>query len=327
MKWTESIIDTNEGRRRAIEPLIISASRATDIPAFHAPWLLRRLDAGYCLWKNPFNPASSQYASFKKTRLIVFWSKNPAPLLPYLARIEARGLKFYFHFTINDYRAEGLEPGLPPLAERIATFKELSERFGPERVIWRYDPIIFGPNLGGEATFARIAELGRELAPYTTKLVFSFVDFYLKTKRNLWRINPAFRAPDKDEAARLAQALATRFTSLSVESCAEYLAPRGIKRSSCIDPALAVKLCPDLAAWLPVNKKRSIQLSLMENPVGEFADPGREKLCGCIPARDIGAYDTCGHLCAYCYACASGALARARMEALDENSESLGGMR
>lgn len=114
-------------------PYVISASRATDIPAFHVRWLLERLRAGYCLWRNPFNTGQGQYVSFERCRLLVFWSKNPLPLLPHLSEIEDYGFKYYFQFTLNNYEAEGLEPGLPPLEQRLETFCRLSERLGRQR--------------------------------------------------------------------------------------------------------------------------------------------------------------------------------------------------
>ena len=97
----------------------------TDIPAFHVRWLLERLRAGYCLWRNPFNTGQGQYVSFERCRLLVFWSKNPLPLLPHLSEIEDYGFKYYFQFTLNNYEAEGLEPGLPPLEQRLETFCRL----------------------------------------------------------------------------------------------------------------------------------------------------------------------------------------------------------
>lgn len=318
MKWTQGIISTRSGERLAIEPTIISASRATDIPAFHSRWLMNRLAEGHCLWKNPFNPSQSQYVSFKKCRLIVFWSKNPAPLLLHLSRIEDLGLQFYFHFTVNDYIAEGLEPGLPPLARRMATFRRLSERFGPERLIWRHDPIILGAGLDVAVILERITRLAEQIAPLAGRMVFSFVDFYRKTERNLGRINPGFRPPTGEEAQMLADGLAK--LPLPVYSCAENLVHPEIRASSCIDPELVKKLCPDLAAELPGAKtQKAISLSLL--PTAK--DIPREKLCGCIPAKDIGAYNSCRHGCVYCYACNSKSSVLAKLAGMSVDSESL----
>ena len=93
----------------AIAPVIVSASRATDIPAFYADWFFNRLDKGYASWRNPFNGKNS-YVSFANTRFVVFWSKNPKPLIPYLPILQEKGIGFYIQFTLNDYDAEQLEP-------------------------------------------------------------------------------------------------------------------------------------------------------------------------------------------------------------------------
>ena len=169
-------INTPNGSVQGLAPLIISASRTTDIPAFHTAWLMHRLRAGYCAWVNPFNRNQRQYISFEKCKVIVFWSKNPAPLLPELDEITDRGIKFYFQFTVNDHVKEGIEPNVPPLERRIETFLRLSEKIGPEKVIWRYDPIFLTPELAADEILERIARLGNRLAPATQKLVFSFID-------------------------------------------------------------------------------------------------------------------------------------------------------
>ena len=123
-------------------PFIISASRATDIPAFHGTWFMERLRAGFCRRRNPFNRAQESFISFEKTRLFVFWSKNPAPFLKYLPEIESTGRQFYFQYTLNDYEEEGLEPNLPVLRRRLDGFRRLADMVGPQRVIWRFYPII-----------------------------------------------------------------------------------------------------------------------------------------------------------------------------------------
>ncbi|NTV67615.1 MAG: DUF1848 domain-containing protein, partial [Chlorobaculum sp.] len=173
----------------AVAPVIVSASRATDIPAFQTEWFIARLRAGYAEWRNPFNPRQTQYVSFRKTRAVIFWSKNPAPLLPCLPEIEAMGLNYYFQFTLNEYEAEGLEPGLPPLAERVETFRRLAERIGPERVIWRFDPLVLTERITADSLLDRISRLAGLLCGCTRKLVISFADIqrYRAVRRRLSR--------------------------------------------------------------------------------------------------------------------------------------------
>ena len=116
--------------QQALHPLILSASRETDMPAFYADWFVSRLREGWCEWKNMYN-GDIREVSFDKTRMIVFWWKNPKPLLERLDEVEPLGFRqYYFQFTLNDYVREGLEPNVPPVAERIDTFKRLADRIG-----------------------------------------------------------------------------------------------------------------------------------------------------------------------------------------------------
>lgn len=335
MKWPETVVATPRGEMRAIAPLVISASRATDIPAFHARWFMNRLRAGYCLWQNPFNPGQRQYVSFEKCAAIVFWSKNPRPLFPHLAEIGARGFQFYFQYTLNDYVREGLEPGLPPLAQRVATFRELAERIGRERVIWRFDPIILGPGLGVVHILERLRALAQQLAPHTEKLVFSFLDMYRKTRRRLKSLDARFRPPDAEEQRRLAAGLARINAGLArplqLATCAEELDAEelGVHKNSCIDATLLRRLCPEnaqiqrvYAGAAPQGQGSLLSASGALTP-GPLKDKGQRAACRCAPAKDIGRYDSCPHLCLYCYANTSNAGVLRRMATADSGAERL----
>ncbi len=142
LKWNTTEIQTDEGQTvRAKTPVIISASRSTDIPAFFSRWFMNRLRRGYIRWVNPFNRAS-EYVSFQEARVIVFWSKNPKPLIQYLPELDSKGINYYFQFTVNDYALENLEPHVPSLSQRIDTFRALAEMVGKKRIVWRFDPLI-----------------------------------------------------------------------------------------------------------------------------------------------------------------------------------------
>lgn len=335
MKWPETVIVTAAGPRRAIAPLVISASRATDIPSFHAQWFMNRLRAGYCLWQNPFNAAQQHCISFEKCAAIVFWSKDPRPLLPHLAEIEARGIAFYFQYTLNDYEREGLEPGLPPLRERIATFRELAERFGRQRVIWRFDPIVMGRGLDVGTVLARMRQLAAALGPYTEKLVFSYLDMYKKTQRNLKCLDHSLRQPTADEAYRIAEGIAGMNAALprrlALAACAEDhdLQLFGVKKNSCIDAELLCRLCPEnseiqrIYGGVPGRQQGSLVTLSKRAPRRPVRDTGQRPACGCAPAKDIGRYNTCLHLCAYCYANSSKATVLREMERVDSKSEKL----
>ena len=142
LRPTQTEITTDAGERVAARtPVIVSASRATDIPACYADWFFERLRRGYVARINPFDGRRS-YISFARTRAVVFWSKNPRPLLPRLAELRERGIHCYVQYTLNDYEDEGLEPHLPPLEERIDTFRRLAEHLGRGLVVWRFDPLL-----------------------------------------------------------------------------------------------------------------------------------------------------------------------------------------
>lgn len=335
MKWPETVVTTPGGPQAAITPLVISASRATDIPAFHARWFMERLRAGHCQWQNPFDPRQRQYISFERCAVIVFWSKNPAPLLPYLSEIEASGRRFYIHFTLNDYEREGLEPYVPSLGGRVATFRELSRRFGKERIIWRFDPLILGNNLTAESLLERVRRLAEQLAPHTEKLVFSFLDMYRKAALRLKKHDPGLRAPSTEEMRRLAEGMLqiTRglATPLRLAACAEApeVLPPGIEQNRCVDPELILRLCPENpeVRRLYGAKGRQAQGSLVELPAKARARPlkdsGQRPACGCAPSKDIGRYSTCPNGCVYCYANGSAAQVLRNMGAPHSGSEGL----
>lgn len=283
-------------------PLIISASRATDIPAFYADWFFRRLDKGYVRWRNPFSGQDS-YVSFSNTRFIVLWSKNPAPLLPHLSTLKERRIGCYVQFTLNDYEAERLEPNVPPLMQRIDTFRRLVDVLGFGAVIWRFDPLILTDKINIDTLLEKIAHIAHALAGYTEKLVFSFADIesYKKVSRNLRQSGINYREWDEDSMREFAVRLSTTNRDnwkLTLATCAEAidLSEYGIEHNRCIDPKLISRLAPDDA----------ILQNFLYNAK---TDNGQRKACGCILSKDIGAYNTCTHGCLYCYANTSSASA------------------
>ena len=126
--------------------MIISASRRTDIPAFYSEWFLNRIKERYVLVPNPYNPNMISRVNLDPAVIdcVVFWTKNPVPMIDKLDRLQ--DYKYYFQFTLNPYGTE-LESKLPPLQKRIDTFKRLSDKIGREKVVWRYDPILTNEQL------------------------------------------------------------------------------------------------------------------------------------------------------------------------------------
>ena len=182
-KHTEIIIDGMSVKAQA--PVIVSASRSTDIPAFYADWFFDRLEKGYSAWTNPFNGVKS-YVSYEQTRFIVFWSKNPRPLLDYLHILEKHNIKCYIQYTLNDYEQEKLER-VHSLDFRIETFKMLVKQLSKEAVIWRFDPMILTDDISVDDLLRKVQNIGDQLKDYTEKLVFSYADIamYKKVKHNL----------------------------------------------------------------------------------------------------------------------------------------------
>lgn len=303
--WEKLPIRIESGETvEAVAPVIVSASRATDIPAFHAEWFMARLRAGYVKWRNPFNPRQMQYVSFRKTRAVIFWSKNPAPLLPHLPEIEVMGLNYYVQFTLNDYEADGLEPRVPLLAERIETFRRLAERIGPERVIWRFDPLALTDRLTADALLARIGRIAMMLRGCTRKLVISFADIerYRSVQRRLSRHCAGAREFTPGEMVSFAARLVDLSGGLGVElaTCAEEIELDGIAHNRCIDDCLLASCFgndADLMAFLGGELFPGEASSR-----SALKDRGQRKACGCIVSKDIGVYGTCGHGCLYCYA-------------------------
>ena len=320
-------ITTDSGERvEASAPVIISASRSTDIPAFYAKWFFYRLSRAYCVWYNPFNRKKT-YVSFRNVRVIVFWTKNPKPIMPYLHILDEMGIHYYFHFTLNDYEKEGFEPCVPQLKSRIETFRELSSMIGKERVIWRFDPLIITPELNVRQLLTKIWHVGNAIRGYTEKLVFSFIDVssYRKVQNNLIRETGLFSKDTVSQAelspadiyetasglVKIREAWAGKGWNVRMATCAENvdLLGFGIEHNSCIDSDLIERLFGDdreLVYYLHTGKLPEPDLfgSVPEIPPERknLKDPGQREACRCIISKDIGMYTPCRHLCAYCYA-------------------------
>lgn len=270
-------------------PLIVSASRATDIPVFYCDWFFNRLQQGYVRWRNPYNGKDS-YISFANTKFIVFWSKNPKPLLSFLPMLKEMGIGCYIQYTLNDYVAEGLEPNVPSMGDRIDTFKRLVDESGVGAVIWRFDPLILTDKISADDLLNKIKQIANQLRGYTEKLVFSFADIstYRKVGRNLSDAGVRYREWTEDEMIDFSRRLSELNLGVELATCAERvdLSQFGIVHNRCIDPDLICRLKPELQPLVKSLK----------------TDKGQRSLCGCITSKDIGTYNTCPHGCTYCYA-------------------------
>lgn len=275
--------------------MIVSASRRTDIPACYPEWFMNRIRDGYFYTVNPFNPKHVSTHSIRPedVEMIVFWTKNPLPLLGHLRELDDLGYCYYFQFTLNDYPT-WLEPGLPPLVERIQAFIALSDALGPERVIWRYDPIILSTETPVGFHIERVGRIAQLLKARTERLTISFLDFYKKIKPRIrkieetrgikmWDITDSSHDSDLSHLCSALQSVALE-NQLEIATCAESvtLDRFGIWHGSCIDGELIGRL---------TGKSQDYR-----------RDVGQRKECLCASSVDIGAYNTCRNGCRYCYA-------------------------
>lgn len=304
------IVDDSGILRDALAPVIISASRSTDIPAFFGEWFMNRLERHNVAWINPWN-GRKFYVSFMKTRAIVFWSKNPEPFMRFLPLLDQEEIPYYFLFTLNDYAPESLEPGIPALTKRVDTFIRLSGMVGMGRVVWRCDPLLLSDDLSVDELLSRIEKIGSRLHRHTRRMVISFVDIakYPRVRKNLEGAgNSGVREFSRDEIHGFCRGLQELNAAwgLSISACGEEedLSPYGISRGQCISGSLMKEEFPYDAALMdflgesgPV--KGSDRGSM---PFRNLKDPGQRGACGCIASKDIGQYSTCMHLCRYCYA-------------------------
>ena len=284
--------------------MIINTGQRTDIPAFYSEWFANRLKAGFVLVRNPYNPISvTRYRlSPDVVDLIGFCTKNPAPMLPKMDLLRDYGQ--YWYVTITPYGKE-IEPRVPDKREVLESFRQLSEIVGPERIGWRYDPVFISDAYPAERHIRAFEYMAKALEGYTHTAVISFVDLYEKTKRNF----PEVRPVDPEQRLLLGKAFTEtgRQYGMTIRPCGEgdELAQFGADCGGCMTVAMYEQA---LGRRLKVPK---------------FV-PARKE-CACYLGGDIGAYNTCGHLCRYCYANYDAETVRRNMAAHDPQSPLLTG--
>lgn len=300
------------------EPVVVSASRSTDIPAFYCDWFFHRLKIGYSAWTNPFNGVK-MYVSYAKTRFIVFWSKNPRPLLDHLDELKERGIGCYVQYSLNDYEEEKLERGVPPISERIETFKLLVDKLGIGSVIWRFDPLMLTDDIDINKLLKKIENIGDQLKGYTEKLVFSFADIaiYRKVKLNLEANGVPYHEWTeglmKEFAHRLVELKKAKGWNYKLATCGEKGHFSGIVPNHCVDEELIIRrgyhdkeLMKFLGVTAPDMFTPEEEILTLPNGTrvvkSNNKDTGQRNFCGCMKSKDIGQYNTCIHMCEYCYA-------------------------
>ena len=296
--------------------MIISASRRTDIPAFYAKWFIHRIREGFCTVPNPFNPNQVSRISLKPCDMdvIVFWTRNPAPLIPYLNELDDLGFRYYFQYTLLNNPKE-LDRNGPGFERSIDTFQRLSQKVGADRVIWRYDPIVLTEKTDMRFHMETYQEIAEQLRGFTRRSVISLMDPYRKIQKRMSELEKkGLKVIDLQDSkgnrfGTLMRTLAeTAYENgMEIVSCTEdvKLSNYGIKPGKCIDDEY-IKIIFDI-------------------DVDDKKDPSQRKACGCVKSRDIGMYDTCLFGCQYCYATSSFERARKNHAQHDPNSPLLVG--
>jgi hypothetical protein len=295
--------------------MIISASRRTDIPAFYSEWFMNRIRAGACRVPNPFNRSQISHVSLKPEDVdaIVFWSRNPRPLFPCLSELDDLGYRYYFLYTLMANPRE-IDPGSPPVEAAIETFRELSSRIGPQRVIWRYDPIFLSSVTDPEFHFGAYRNIADVLKGYTTRSVVSLAHMYRKIQKRVAKLKERgieVLSYDRRTIGLLMDSLAeiASENKMEIRSCADELDLQsyGIRPGKCVDDELILRVF-----GLKVDIEK---------------DACQRMQCGCVKSKDIGMYDSCLFGCLYCYATTSFERARFNYQSHDPKSPSLlGGM-
>lgn len=288
---------------------VVSASRRSDVPAFHAEWLMGRLRAGWCEVRNPFGGQVRRVDLRPDAVLaLVLWTRDPTPLLPHLPELVERGYRALFQITCNAYPTL-LEPGAVPTSRVVAAAARVVEVMGEASVVWRYDPVILTDLTPPAYHLDRVGALAGRLQGLTDTCITSFVDLYRKTLRNLEPVlaeaGVGLLPPDAVRDKALIRDLAATVSGhgMGLELCCE---PEHVGdhagRARCVD-----------------DRRLS---RLLGEPVALRAAPSR-KGCGCRASVDIGAYDTCARGCVYCYANHSPEAGRTGRAAVDPGAPSM----
>lgn len=270
--------------------MIISASRRTDIPAFYARWFMNRIRAGYCNVPNPFNTNQVSRVSLQVEDVdaIVFWTRNPSPLLPFLQELDDRQYRYIVNFTLlNNPRV--LDANCPEVEAAVDAFRRLSDHIGSERVIWRYDPIVFSNLTDADFHRRNFPYLAQSLHGCVRRCIVSIVQVYRKSVKRLREAAEKglqLSGPVDTQIEELMRFMSDVAASRTMEivSCAQEkdFSEFGVKPGKCIDGQYLSKIF-------------NIRIDAPQ-------DPFQRQHCGCTSSKDIGMYDSCLHDCCYCYA-------------------------
>lgn len=261
--------------------MILNTGSRTDIPAYYSDWFYHRIKEGYILVRNPYYPLQiTKYLLDPEViDIIVFCTKNPFPMLDRISLLSA--FDTFWFVTITPYEKE-IEPYVPPKEQVINSFQRLSGLVGKKRMSWRYDPIFITDKYSTDYHIEQFGYMAKELSGYTDQCVVSFIDLYEKTKRNFSGVR---NVTDHEQ-----EQLITAFSEIAK------------------DNDLQIHLCCENKDLVRENVDADGCLSknVLEESLGCKLDVPNKKMarseCSCLLGADIGAYNTCGHGCLYCYA-------------------------
>jgi hypothetical protein len=276
--------------------MIVSISRRCDIPRFQFDWFKSRLDAGFVEAANPFNARQIRRVGLSpaEAEVLVFWTRDPRPLLAHAGELERRGYRFYVMVTLTGYPA-ALESQAPQAEAVIAALGELAAITGARRVIWRYDPVFLSSLTDIAFHRENFAALAGRLRGKTRRVIISLYDEYRGARRRIGALEQSGglrTLPVRDGGGQLLPQISGLLADLAktagdagmeIRSCAraEDLSPLGITPGACIDGGLIRELWGITAAGRDKNQRA---------------------FCRCAPAVDIGRYGDCPAGCLYCYA-------------------------
>lgn len=279
--------------------MIINTGQRTDIPAFYADWFANRLREGFVCVRNPYYP--DQVSRYRLDPSVVdcigFCTKNPAPMFPYMDLLKDFGQ--YWFVTITPY-ARDVEPNVKDKHELLEDFKKLSGIVGVDSIGWRYDPIFITDKYSMEYHLRAFETIAAALDGFTKTAVISFIDLYAKVKRNF----PEAREVTKEQRFALGKEMIKIASAhgMTLKPCAEgdELAPYGADCGGCM------------------------RIGDYEKAIGKKLNAPKKKgaraECACYLSCDIGAYNTCKHLCKYCYANAEPSVVLAQSRRHDPTS-------
>lgn len=257
--------------------MILNVSGRTDIVAFYTKWFMNRYHEGFVDVRNPFNPKLVSRINFKDVDLIMFCTKNPLPIIPYLKEINKPIL---FHVTLTPYKKD-IEPNVIDKKKIIGGIKQISKIIGKENIAIRYDPVFISDKYNLKFHKKSFDKLCPLLDGYIEKIIISFIDDYKNVRKNL---NEIKYKPFTEE---IYKEIGTSFSesakkhNMTVQTCFEdrNLAEYGFVKGECLSKEIAYKLTGK-----------------------EYTEEWKARKCHCVNMVDIGVYNSCNHFCKYCYA-------------------------